>query len=96
MATNDHEAAKLRWDESQMKSSYANVCNVSTSREEVILAFGTQQAADAGLQELTVAITDRVIMNPAVAKQLSMLLETVLQDYESRFGALPDPRVRSE
>jgi hypothetical protein len=27
-----------------------------------------------------------------VAKRLSILLDNVLKEYESRFGALPDPR----
>jgi hypothetical protein len=31
---------KIRWDDSQMQSSYANVCNVASTREEVVLLFG--------------------------------------------------------
>ena len=30
----------IRWDDSNLKSSYANVCNVSSTREEVVLVFG--------------------------------------------------------
>src|SRR2546422_928794 len=29
----------IRWDDSNLKSSYANVCNVSSTREEVVLVF---------------------------------------------------------
>ena len=28
---------KISWDDSQMSSSYANVCNASGTREEVVL-----------------------------------------------------------
>jgi hypothetical protein len=31
---------KIRWDDSNMKSSYANVCNVASTREEFVLLFG--------------------------------------------------------
>jgi len=34
----------IRWDDSNLKSSYANVCNVASTREEVVLMFGTNQA----------------------------------------------------
>jgi hypothetical protein len=39
-----------------------------------------------------VQLTDRVIMSPHAAKRLSILLDNVLKEYESRFGKLPDPR----
>jgi len=34
---------QVRWDDSRLKSTYANVCNVSSAREEVTLIFGTNQ-----------------------------------------------------
>ena len=37
-------AQTLRWDDSRMTSTYANVCNVSSTREEVTLLFGTNQS----------------------------------------------------
>ena len=37
-------AAQIRWDDSTLKSSYANVCNVSSTREEVVLVFGINHA----------------------------------------------------
>ena len=83
---------KVRWDDTQMKSSYANVCNVASTREEVVLLFGVNQAWHSGQREIPVQLTDRVIMSPHAAKRLSMLLTNVLREYETRFGALPDPR----
>jgi hypothetical protein len=97
MATKDPQqqpGTKVRWDDSQMKSSYANVCNVASTREEVVLLFGTNQAWHAGQKEIAVQLTDRVIMSPFAAKRLSLLLDSVLKEYESRYGALPDPRAK--
>ncbi len=33
----DADATKIKWDDSNMKSSYANVCNVTSTREEVVM-----------------------------------------------------------
>ena len=33
-------AQTVQFDVSNLQSSYANVCNVSTTREEIVLAFG--------------------------------------------------------
>lgn len=78
----------VRWDDAQMKSSYANVCNVSSTREEVVLVFGVNQAWERGAQEVKVQLTDRIILSPFAAKRLSLLLNNVVQQYEARFGVL--------
>ena len=78
----------IRWDDSRMQSSYANVCNVSSTREEVTLLFGTNQNWHTGQSELVVQLTDRIMMNPYAAKRLSLLLNNVIDEYEKRFGEL--------
>jgi hypothetical protein len=85
-------AQTVRWDDASMKTSYANVCNVASTREEVVLLFGVNQAWHSAQREIPVQLTDRIILNPFVAKRLSILLGNVLREYEARFGALPDPR----
>ncbi len=85
-------APTVRWDDTGMKSSYANVCNVASTREEVVLLFGVNQAWHAAQREIPVQLTDRIILSPFAAKRLSILLANVLREYESRFGALPEPR----
>ena len=83
---------KIRWDDTNMKSSYANVCNVASTREEVVLLFGINQAWHSGQTEIPIQLTDRLILSPHVAKRLAVLLDNVLKEYESRFGALPVSR----
>ena len=82
------EGTKIRWDDTNMKSAYANVCNVSSTREEVVMLFGVNQAWNRGQKEVTIQLTDRIIVSPYAAKRLSMLLNAVVKEYESRFGAL--------
>jgi hypothetical protein len=79
---------RIRWDDSNMRSSYANVCNVTGTREEIVLLFGMNQAWRAGQKELTVKLSDRIILSPFAAKRLATLLNNVIRDYEFRFGPL--------
>ena len=81
-------STKLKWDDSNMKSSYANVCNVTSTREEVVMLFGVNQAWNRGQKEVTIQLTDRIIISPYAAKRLSMLLQGVVSEYEKRFGTL--------
>lgn len=84
------EGPLIRWDDSKMRSSYANVCNVSSTREEVTLLFGTNRAWRSGQKEVAIELSDRIIVSPFAAKRLSRLLNNVVADYEKRFGPLGD------
>jgi len=88
-AAPDAAGLKIRWDDSQMKSAYANVCNVSSTREEVVMMFGVNQAWQRGQAEVVIQLTDRIILSPFAAKRLSLLLHGVMREYETRFGELP-------
>ncbi len=81
-------APQIRWDDSSLKSSYANVCNVSSTREEVVLVFGINQAWERTQAEVKVQLTDRIILSPFAAKRLAELLANVIREYEARFGPL--------
>ena len=79
---------KVKWDDSGMSTSYANVCNVSSTREEVTLLFGTNQTWHTGQKEFIIKLSDRIIVSPFAAKRLLMLLGNVVEQYEQRFGTL--------
>jgi hypothetical protein len=79
---------QVKWDDTNMKSSYANLCNVMSTREEVVMMFGVNQAWQAGTKEVTVQLTDRIILSPHAAKRLSLLLANIIKQHEERFGQL--------
>jgi hypothetical protein len=79
---------KVVWDDSAMRTSHANVCNVMGTREEIMLLFGTNQAWQGGSQSVTVQLSERIILNPFAAKRLLLLLGQGVKEYESRFGEL--------
>lgn len=83
------EGTRIFWDHAKMKTTYANVCNVSSTREEVSILFGTNQTVNLAQNGITVELTDRIILNPYAAKRLAHILTGVIQQYEATFGALP-------
>lgn len=83
-------APTVQFDVSNLQSSYANVCNVSSTREEVVLAFGVNNVWERGQTNMQVQITNRIVLNPYAAKRLATVLNRVVAEYESRFGALKD------
>lgn len=86
---------KVVWDDSAMNMSYANVVNVTSTREEMTLFFGTNQTWNARESEFKVKLHDRIILSPFAAKRLLTLLTAVVGEYEKRYGHLDisnDPR----
>jgi len=87
-AATDKKQPQVKLDMSQLKSSYCNVANVTSTREEVVLNFGINQNWDLGQKAMDVELLHRVILSPFAAKRLSNMMTKVLQEYESRYGAL--------
>ncbi len=82
-------APTVNWDDSQMRSTYANVVNAASSREEVTLFFGTNLTWNpTEAREFNVRLSDRIVLSPYAAKRLWTLLGAILKEYETRFGTL--------
>ena len=86
-STGDSEV-NVHWDDANMRSSYSNVCNVTGTREELVLLFGVHQAWQSGTKEVKVQLQERIILSPYAAKRLNLLLTRLLQEYEKRYGPL--------
>jgi len=88
-ATEKQVVPTVNWDDSSMKTSYANVVNAASTREEVTLFFGTNLTWNPGeAREFHVKLSDRIVLNPYAAKRLWILIGAILKEYEGRFGAL--------
>ncbi|MEK8052993.1 DUF3467 domain-containing protein [Ideonella sp. DXS22W] len=81
-------APQVHWDDSAMRTTHANVCQVMGTREEIALLFGTNQAWQAGSAAVNVKLSDRIVLNPYAAKRLWQLLGQGLKEYEAHFGEL--------
>lgn len=82
-------ASRVEWDDSKMNTTYANVANAASTREEVALLFGTNTTWKiTGDKPVKIELNNRIILSPYAAKRFVMLLGSVLDEYESRFGKL--------
>ena len=80
--------SRVRFDTSQLKSSYCNVCNGSSTREEVVLNFGVNETWDMNRTELEVQLHHRIVMSPYAAKRLRDMMNKLLDEHEARYGKL--------
>lgn len=78
----------VRLDTSNLKSSYCNVCNATSTREEVVLNFGINKNWDLGQANLEVELQHRIILSPFAAKRLHELMATLIKQHEARYGEL--------
>lgn len=81
----------LRFRTDDLKSSYCNMCNATSTREEVVLNFGLNQNWDQPTAQpdvLEVDLQHRVVLSPFAAKRLSEALTQLMADYEARYGKL--------
>lgn len=56
--------AQVRWNTANLKSSYANVCNATSTREEVVLNFGVNEGWERTQKEMEIDLTHRTSLAP--------------------------------
>ena len=71
-AQNATRDVRVRFDDSEMISSYANVANVGMSKDEVTLLFGTNKTWGAVKDEVVIGLSSRIILTPSVAKSFAV------------------------
>lgn len=77
----------IKWDTTNLRSSYANFCNANSTREEVVLNFGVNKTWERGHQDaLDIELNHRIVLSPFAAKRLSELLQQLMKEYETRYG----------
>jgi len=79
---------RIKFNTGNLKSSYVNFCNVTSTREEVILNFGLNKDWDRSQREIQVDLEHRLILSPFAAKRLHIMLTNLLDNYERRFGKI--------
>lgn len=79
---------KIHWNDSKMQSTYANVCNVMGTREEMMVLFGSNQNWQGNQEEVEVMLSQRIVLTPYAAKRLQIMLDMGLKEYEKRFGEI--------
>jgi len=83
----------IKWNTTSLQSSYANFCNANSTREEVVLNFGVNKSWERGTAPkdgLEIDLNHRIVLSPFAAKRLSALLQQLMKEYETRYGALSE------
>lgn len=81
----------IKWETANLQSSYANFCNANSTREEVVLNFGVNKSWERGPKsELAIELNHRIVLSPFAAKRLAQLLQNLMKEYETRYGALSE------
>jgi len=68
-ATAAPTAPKVSFDTSNLKSSYANVCTMNSTREEVVLNFGLNQSWERSADSVQIELNNRIILSPFAAQR---------------------------
>jgi hypothetical protein len=85
---NAGQQVKVHWNTCHLKSSYANFCNATSTREEVVLNFGVNQNWERTPGDLEIDLEHRIVLSPFAAKRLNQLLSRLMSEYENRYGEL--------
>jgi hypothetical protein len=75
----DGTQVRVRFDDTQMASSYANVASIATTADEIMVLFGTNRGWNVVGGEITVGLTNRIIMTSSTARSLLDTLARVLE-----------------
>jgi len=70
-----------------MTSTYANIADVTASREAINILFGVEEARQAGQHEVRVHLSKLVALSPLAAKRFAIALKNAVRDHETRWGA---------
>ena len=84
----EQQQTRVRWNTADVKSSYCNVANATSTREEVVINFGVNQNWDRSQAEFEIELLHRIILSPFAAKRLQELLSKLISEYEARHGEL--------
>ena len=82
------QQAKVNWNTKALKSTYANFCNATSTREEVVLNFGVNSNWDRGPGDMAIDLEHRIILSPYAARRLNQMQSRLKGEYEARYGEL--------
>ena len=85
----EQSVPQVNWDQSQMRTEFANVVNVFSTREEFSILFGMNNTwKDVASKGFDIKLSNRIVLTPFAAKRLSKLLVDCVADFEKRHGQL--------
>jgi hypothetical protein len=75
-------------DQTGLKTTYANVCRIAQTPNEVIVDYGMNPNFFGQMLDEPLKLDTRVIMSHDAAKRLCLHLMATIQNYESKYGTI--------
>ncbi|HSB82035.1 MAG TPA: DUF3467 domain-containing protein [Candidatus Methylomirabilis sp.] len=85
---NPADRPQMPWSDPGIEGAYANVFTISATRDEIVFLFGLKPALKAEGDEMTVGLSNRVVLAPPVAQRMLAGLNSLIHAYESEYGSL--------
>jgi len=90
--TGGQQQVRLRLDERNLHTSYANAFRSDATADEVMLYFGLNLvnpvAAQQGNPEIVFQANERIIMTYQMTKRLALTLGQIIRRHEEQFGEI--------
>lgn len=83
-----NKAATPTIDQAGLKTTYANVCRIAQTPNEVIVDYGMNPNFFGQMLDEPLKLETRVIMSHDAAKRLCLHLMATIQNYESKYGTI--------
>jgi hypothetical protein len=83
----DNPASQIKFEDSDVRASYANFCRITGTPEEMIIDFGLN-SQPVGVPSAPIVATERIVTNFYTAKRLLFALQATIQRHEQTFGVL--------
>jgi hypothetical protein len=80
--------AQVAIDTATLRTSYANVCRIAQTPNEVIIDFGLNPNFYGQILDEPLRLDNRVILSHDAAKRLCLHLTATIQNYENRYGII--------
>ncbi|SRR5581483_408098 len=75
-------------DQTKLHSTYANVCRIAQTPNEVIIDFGMNPNFFGTILDEPLSLDQRIIMSHDSAKRLLVHLASTIQNYEQKYGVI--------
>ena len=89
------ESQQVQISTEGVQPTYANLCRVTSTPEEIIMDFAINPNAFGKVLDEPLRLNHRIIMNYHAAKRVAIILNETIRRHESAYGQIElDPRKR--
>ncbi len=75
-------------DQSNLKTSYANVCRIAQTPNEVIVDFGMNPNFFGNILDEPLRLDTRIVLSHDAAKRLCLHHTAAVQNFEAKYGTI--------